>query len=142
MQEALSPAAGLIESEGQTAPAVCAGEVFQPADLEHVRILGILRQDEPGAAAKVAVRDAYAAAFTSTPLQTRYPRDPDAVGVEFGFHEDYFPSFTGPDIYGFPAADDSGVRQEMVASSRTRMFVARRPSKVTVAQSTVTTRPS
>ena len=32
----------------------------------------------------------------------------DAVGVEFGFHEDYFPSFTGEDIYGFPDADDSG----------------------------------
>jgi hypothetical protein len=62
----------------------------------------------PGSAAKIAVRDAYTAAFKSTPLQTRYPRDPDAVGVEFGFHEDYFPSFTGKDVYGFPDADDSG----------------------------------
>lgn len=62
----------------------------------------------PGNAVKSAVRDAYSVAFISTPVQTRYPRDPDAVGVEFGFHEDYFPSFTGADIYGFPDADDSG----------------------------------
>jgi hypothetical protein len=59
-------------------------------------------------AAKSAVRDAYANTFTNTPIQTRYPRTPDAVGVEFGFHEDFFPSFTGEDIYGFPEADDSG----------------------------------
>lgn len=62
----------------------------------------------PSNPVKIAVRDAYAAAFTNTPLQTRYPRDPDAVGVEFGFHEDYFPSFTAPCIYGFPSCDDSG----------------------------------
>ncbi len=63
---------------------------------------------EPGAAVKALVRDAYAASFTSTPLQTRYPRDPDAVGVEFGFHEDYFPSFTAWCVYGFPLCDDTG----------------------------------
>ncbi|MBX3724506.1 MAG: DUF4832 domain-containing protein [Xanthomonadales bacterium] len=51
-------------------------------------------QNAPGAAVKASVRDAYAAAFGQTPLQTRYARNPDAVGVEFGFHEDYFPSFT------------------------------------------------
>lgn len=62
----------------------------------------------PSSAVKIAVRDAYAAAFTNTPLQTRYPGNPDAVGVEFGFHEDYFPSFTAPCIYGFPDCDDSG----------------------------------
>ncbi len=64
--------------------------------------------NEPGNAAKIAVRNAYATSFLSTPIQTRYPRDPDAAGVNFGFHEDYFPSFTGPDIYGFPDADDTG----------------------------------
>jgi hypothetical protein len=63
---------------------------------------------EPNIISKAAIRDAYAASFTSTPIQTRYPRDPDALGVNFGFHEDYFPSFTGPDIYGFPDADDTG----------------------------------
>jgi hypothetical protein len=51
-------------------------------------------QNAPGNAIKVRVRDAYAAAFIRTPLQTRYPRNPDALGVQFGFHEDYFPSFT------------------------------------------------
>ncbi|MCO5067793.1 MAG: DUF4832 domain-containing protein [Kiritimatiellae bacterium] len=62
----------------------------------------------PSNAVKIAVRDAYAAAFTNTPLQTRYPGNPDAVGVEFGFHEDYFPSFTAPCIYGFPDCSDDG----------------------------------
>lgn len=52
-------------------------------------------QNAPAAAIKASVRDAYAAAFSRTPLQTRYARSPDALGVEFGFHEDYFPSFTG-----------------------------------------------
>ena len=51
-------------------------------------------QNAPGNTVKTRVRDAYAAAFTRTPLQTRYPRNPDALGVEFGFHEDFFPSFT------------------------------------------------
>ena len=51
-------------------------------------------QNAPAAAIKASVRDAYAAAFSRTPLQTRYARNPDALGVEFGFHEDYFPSFT------------------------------------------------
>lgn len=62
----------------------------------------------PSNAVKIAVRNAYAAGFTNTPLQTRYPRDPDAVGVEFGFHEDYFPSFTAPCVYGFPECANSG----------------------------------
>ena len=63
---------------------------------------------EPGVDIKRAVRDAYAQSFTHARLQTRYPRDPDAVGVAFGFHEDYFPSFTASCIYGFPACDDDG----------------------------------
>ncbi|NQT94115.1 MAG: DUF4832 domain-containing protein, partial [Lentisphaerae bacterium] len=63
---------------------------------------------EPASAAKIAVRDTYAGAFSSTPIQTRAPRDPDAVGVEFGFHEDFFPSFTAPCIYGFDGCDDTG----------------------------------
>ncbi|MBU1693669.1 MAG: DUF4832 domain-containing protein [Verrucomicrobia bacterium] len=62
---------------------------------------------EPGSAAKVAVRDAYRL-FTNTPIQIRYARDPDSIGVQFGFHEDYFPSFTAPCIYGFPDCDDTG----------------------------------
>ena len=62
----------------------------------------------PSNPVKIAVRNAYSTWFTNTPLQTRYPRDPDAVGVEFGFHEDYFPSFTAPCIYGFPSCNDSG----------------------------------
>jgi len=62
----------------------------------------------PSNAIKIAIRNAYAASFTNTPLQTRYPRDPDAVGVEFGFHEDYFPSFTAQCIYGFPDCSDDG----------------------------------
>jgi len=63
---------------------------------------------EPASATKSAVRDTYAGAFSSTPIQTRYPRDPDAVGVEFGFHEDFFPSFTAPCDYGFDPCDDTG----------------------------------
>lgn len=62
----------------------------------------------PSNAVKMAIRDAYASHFTHTPIQTRYPRDPDATGVAFGFHEDYFPSFTAPCMYGFPSCDDSG----------------------------------
>lgn len=62
----------------------------------------------PSNAVKIAVREAYKAAFTNTPLQTRYPRNPDSIGAPFGFHEDYFPSFTAPCIYGFPACDASG----------------------------------
>ena len=62
----------------------------------------------PSNAVKIAVRDAYAAGFTNTPLQTRYPRNPDATGVTFGFHEDYFPSFTAPCIYGFPSCSAGG----------------------------------
>lgn len=63
---------------------------------------------EPGRDVKLAVRDAYVRAFTRARLQTRYPRDPDAVGTNFGFHEDYFPSFTANCIYGFPACNDDG----------------------------------
>ncbi len=62
----------------------------------------------PSNAVKIAVRNAYSTSFTNTPLQTRYPRYPDATGVDFGFHEDYFPSFTAPCIYGFPSCSDSG----------------------------------
>ncbi|MBN1669556.1 MAG: DUF4832 domain-containing protein [Kiritimatiellae bacterium] len=62
----------------------------------------------PSNSTKAAVRDAYDAAFTHTRLQTRYPRNPDAVNVEFGFHEDYFPSFTTYCLYGFPSCDDTG----------------------------------
>lgn len=64
--------------------------------------------NEPGNAVKIAVRDAYKAAFSTTRLQTRYARSPDVVGADFGFHEDYFPSFTANCIYGFPACDASG----------------------------------
>ncbi|HWS28444.1 MAG TPA: DUF4832 domain-containing protein [Xanthomonadales bacterium] len=66
---------------------------------------------EPGNAIKALLRDTYAAAFTHTRLQTRYARIPDAQGIEIGFHEDYFPSFTGscarfaPPL---PLCDDSG----------------------------------
>jgi Domain of unknown function (DUF4832) len=66
---------------------------------------------EPGVAAKQAVRDRYQQAFLNTPLQTRYPRIADVGTTEFGFHEDYFPSFTGncnlftPTL---PLCDDSG----------------------------------
>lgn len=63
---------------------------------------------EPSNTVKAAVRDAYAAAFASTPVQTRYARDPDVAGVNFGFHEDYFPSFTAPCMYGFPSCSDDG----------------------------------
>lgn len=62
----------------------------------------------PGNAVKIALRDAYATAFTQTPLQTRYPRTPDISGVDFGIHEDYFPSFTANCVYGFPACSDDG----------------------------------
>ena len=62
----------------------------------------------PSNAVKAAVRDAYKTWFTNTPLQTRYPRDPDSIGAPFGFHEDYFPSFTAPCIYDFPLCDDTG----------------------------------
>ncbi len=57
---------------------------------------------------KNLVKIAYDNAFLQTPLQTRYARDPDVVNVEFGFHEDYFPSFTANCIYGFPQCDASG----------------------------------
>ncbi|MEZ5464291.1 MAG: DUF4832 domain-containing protein [Lysobacteraceae bacterium] len=62
----------------------------------------------PGDAVKIALRDAYTASFTQTPLQTRYPRTPDISGVDFGIHEDYFPSFTANCVYGFPFCSDDG----------------------------------
>ena len=62
----------------------------------------------PSNAVKAVVRDAYAAAFRQTPVQTRYSRNPDSTGVEFGFHEDYFPSFTAECKYGFPECSDDG----------------------------------
>lgn len=66
---------------------------------------------EPGVAAKQAVRDRYQQAFLNTPLQTRYPRLADVGATEFGFHEDYFPSFTGNcNLFtpALPLCDDSG----------------------------------
>jgi len=57
---------------------------------------------------KNLVKIAYDNAFTQTPLQTRYARDPDIFNVEFGFHEDFFPSFTGPCIYNLPLCSDTG----------------------------------
>ncbi len=62
----------------------------------------------PNNAIKNAMKLAYNNAFTLTPLQTRYAREPDVSNVNFGFHEDYFPSFTGPCIYDLPQCDDSG----------------------------------
>lgn len=66
---------------------------------------------EPGNAAKQAVRDRYQQVFLNTPLQTRYPRLADVGSTEFGFHEDYFPSFTGNcNLFApaMPLCDDSG----------------------------------
>lgn len=63
---------------------------------------------EPSNTVKAAVRDTYTASFTSTPVQTRYARDPDVAGVSFGFYEDYFPSFTAPCVYDFPSCSDDG----------------------------------
>jgi hypothetical protein len=65
----------------------------------------------PGDAVKTALRDAYLVHFAHTPLQTRYARSVDVGSAGFGFHEDYFPSFTA-DCARFapplPACDDSG----------------------------------
>ncbi len=63
---------------------------------------------QPSNAVKTAVRQAYDTHLTNTPVQTRYPRNPDVTGVDFGFHEDYFPSFTAPCNYGFPLCSDDG----------------------------------
>lgn len=62
----------------------------------------------PSNAVKIAVRDAYKTFFTNTPIQIRCPRDPDSIGTGFGFHEDYFPSYTAPCVYGFPECSDDG----------------------------------
>ncbi|GAB3052590.1 DUF4832 domain-containing protein [Stenotrophomonas tumulicola] len=66
---------------------------------------------QPNAQTRSLIRDAYVAAFQSTPLQTRYARSSDVGSAMFGFHEDYFPSFTGscsafsPQM---PSCDDTG----------------------------------
>lgn len=69
---------------------------------------GCTPDQQPGTLIKQIVRDRYKAKFQQTPVQTRYPRIPDAVGTEFGFYEDYFPSFTAPCLYGFPRCSDHG----------------------------------
>lgn len=66
---------------------------------------------EPGTTAKQAIRDRYQQTFAITPLQTRYARLADVGATEFGFHEDYFPSFTGScNLFApaLPLCDDSG----------------------------------
>jgi len=63
---------------------------------------------QPLAAARMAVRDAYKAAFTKTPVQVRLMRDTDTGGAEFGVYEDYFPSFTAPCSWGFPLCGEYG----------------------------------
>lgn len=65
----------------------------------------------PNSATKQALRDRYQQAFVNTPLQTRYPRASDVAGTEFGFHEDYFPSFTANCnlfVPALPLCDDGG----------------------------------
>lgn len=65
----------------------------------------------PGDPVKVAVRDAYVQHFVATPLQTRYARSTDVGDSGFGFHEDYFPSFTAAcSRYqpALPLCDDGG----------------------------------
>ncbi|GAB4200804.1 MAG: hypothetical protein Tsb002_37110 [Wenzhouxiangellaceae bacterium] len=62
----------------------------------------------PDSAIKQTVRTAYDTGFQITPLQTRYARDPDVVGVDFGFHEDFFPSFTTFCVHGLPLCSDTG----------------------------------
>ncbi|QNH14880.1 DUF4832 domain-containing protein [Xanthomonas sp. SI] len=49
---------------------------------------------QPNAQTRSLIRDAYVAAFQRTPLQTRYARQSDVGSAMFGFHEDFFPSFT------------------------------------------------
>jgi hypothetical protein len=92
---------------------------------------------QPDATTRRGVRDAYAAAFTRTPLQTRYARADDTLGsnasfadgfevieplrtptrgapsvrTRFGFYEDYFPSFTAHcNLFAppLPLCDDGG----------------------------------
>lgn len=46
-----------------------------------------------GTQVRSRLAQAYTAAFTATPMQTRYAHEPDAADP-VGFHEDYFPSFT------------------------------------------------
>ena len=66
---------------------------------------------EPDATTRSAVRDAYAAAFQQTPVHSRYARQSDVGGTNFGFSEDYFPSFTAmcnKFATKLPECDDSG----------------------------------
>jgi hypothetical protein len=66
---------------------------------------------QPSTATKQAVRDRFQQAFVDTPLQTRYPRAADVGSTEFGFHEDYFPSFTANcNLFApaLPLCDDGG----------------------------------
>lgn len=46
-----------------------------------------------GTVVRSRLAQAFTAAFSATPLQTRYAQEPDAADP-VGFHEDYFPSFT------------------------------------------------
>lgn len=66
---------------------------------------------EPDATTRALVRNAYAAAFTLTPVHTRYARSSDLDGVNFGVSEDFFPSFTAMcNAYSpkLPRCDDTG----------------------------------
>lgn len=66
---------------------------------------------EPDATTRQVVRDTYAQAFKYTPLHTRYARKTDVGGVDFGFSEDFFPTFTAAcDAFrpALPDCDDEG----------------------------------
>jgi len=64
--------------------------------------------NQPLAAVRMAVRDAYKAAFTNTSVQVRLFRETDVGGTSFGVYEDYFPSFTAPCSWGFPLCGEYG----------------------------------
>lgn len=61
----------------------------------------------PKAEIKQKIVDAYKAHFKVTPLQMRYA-SPQAKQTNFGFHEDFFPSFTSNCDKGLPRCNDSG----------------------------------
>jgi len=63
---------------------------------------------QPENPVRMAVRDAYKAAFTKTPVQVRLMRTSDTGGAEFGVYEDFFPSFTAPCSWGFPRCGEYG----------------------------------
>lgn len=66
---------------------------------------------QPNAQTRTLIRDAYTAAFVKTPLQTRYARQSDVGTAVFGFHEDYFPSFTAKcNLFStqMPSCSDTG----------------------------------